>query len=125
MSYHETAALKNKLNTSELRPSLDYSGQTYWFSTDVNALLPDDKKRLWPSALRVSVGHSITNWILPTDGREVRARRKLLISIDLDPEKLPGDNHIWKEIKHQLGYYHFPAPALQLTPTFKGITWYR
>src|SRR6185369_510610 len=39
MSYHKSAAMKNARNIpGELRPSLDYSGQTYWFSADVNAL---------------------------------------------------------------------------------------
>jgi hypothetical protein len=126
ISYHETQALKNRAQyTTELRPSLDYSGQTYWFSFDVNALLPDDKKQFWPSALRVSAGHSITDWVSPVTGKNQRAQRKLLLSIDLDPEKLPGNNHLWMQIKHQLSYYHIPAPALQFTPTFKGIKWYR
>jgi hypothetical protein len=127
-SYHETAALKNAnrgLYTTELRPSLDYSGQTYWFSTDVNALLPEDKKQYWPSAVRLSVGHSVTDWISSVDGHSFRGKRKILLSLDLDPEKLPGQNHLWKEVKHQLSYYHFPAPALQLTPSWKGIKWYR
>jgi len=42
-SYHKTRALANTENGSiggELRPSLDYSGQTYWFSADMEALLP-------------------------------------------------------------------------------------
>ena len=126
MSYHETAALRNRANyATELRPSLDYSGQTYWFSTDVNALLPDDVKRDWPSAIRFSVGHSITDWVRPTDGKGMRAKRRILLSLDVDPEKLPGKNHFWKQIKHQLSYYHFPAPALQLTPSWNGIAWYR
>jgi hypothetical protein len=128
MSYHQTAALRNRNNyptPTELRPSLDYSGQTYWFSTDVNALLPDDKKKYWPSAVRLSFGHSITDWILPTNGAQVRAKRRIFVSLDLDPEKLPGDNHLWKQIKHELSYYHMPAPALQFAPTWNGILWYR
>jgi hypothetical protein len=128
MSYHQTASLRNANRgqyVTELRPSLDYSGQTYWFSTDVHALLPDDKKQFWPAPLRLSVGHSVTDWISSVDGHSMRAKRRILISLDLDPEKLPGDNHLWKEIKHQLSYYHFPAPALQLTPSWNGIAWYR
>ncbi len=126
LSYHQTAAYRNRGNyATELRPSLDYSGQTYWFSTDVNALLPDDKKQYWPSAVRLSVGHSITDWVRPTDGQVLHAKRRLLLSLDLDPEKLPGNNPLWKQLKHQLSYYHFPAPTLQLTPTWNGIAWYR
>jgi hypothetical protein len=48
-----------------------------------------------------------------------------VLSLDIDPEKLPGQNRIWRQVKHELSYYHFPAPALRLTPTTKGISWYR
>jgi len=113
------------VSAHELRPTVDYSGQTYWFSTDVHALLPQRMQSAWPDFVRVSVGHSITDYIDPTSGNQIRARRKILLSLDLDPEKLPGDNRVWRAVKHELSYYHVPAPALQLTPTTKGIRWYR
>jgi hypothetical protein len=126
MSYHESAAMRNRKNIpGELRPSLDYSGQTYWFSFDLNAMLPDNAKPFWPSFLRVSAGHSITDWIDPKTGANIRAQRKLLLSIDLDLEKLPGNNPVWKTLKRNLSFVHLPSPALQLTPSFEGIAWYR
>lgn len=123
-SYRQTRALKNKLPTSELRPSVDYSGQTYWFSTDINRLLPDAAKPYWPSFVRLSAGHSITDWNTVA-GAPIRAKRKLLLSLDLDPEKLPGNAPLWRSIKHTLSYYRFPAPALQITPSIDIIPWYR
>lgn len=126
ISYYPSAALRNADNIpGELRPSLDYSGQTYWLSADVNALLPPAAKPYWPSFLRISAGHSITDWIDPLTGANVRAQRKLLLSIDFDAEKLPGDNRLWKTFKRQLGYIHLPSPALQITPDFRLIGWYR
>lgn len=129
-SYHKTRALLNTekglLPGAELRPSLDYSGQTYWFSADVNELLPDEAKPYWPSFIRLSVGHSITDWVTPDPpGATVRAKRKILLSLDFDPEKLPGDFPLWRTIKHTLSYYHFPAPALELTPKLHLSPWYR
>lgn len=128
-SYHKTLALRNTeagLIDSELRPSLDYSGQTYWFSADVDQLLPDGAKPYWPSFLRFSVGHSITDWVLPTvPSATVRAKRKILLSLDFDPEKLPGNWPLWRTVKHTLSYYHFPAPALELTPKLHLFPWYR
>jgi hypothetical protein len=124
-SYHETRALKNRANTSELRPSLDYSGQTYWFSADMSELLPDAAKPYWPSFIRVSAGHSVTDWVNPETGLTQRAKRKLVLSLDFDPEKLPGNAPLWKTIKHTLSYYHFPAPALELTPMLHASPWYR
>jgi len=126
ISYARSAALRNADNfQGELRPSLDYSGQTYWLSADVDAMLPPAAKHYWPAFLRVSAGHSITDWIDPRTGANLRARRKLLLSIDFDVEKLPGENRIWKTIKRQLGYIHLPSPALQITPDFEVIGWYR
>lgn len=124
-SYARTAALRNAPDGSELRPTVDYSGQTYWVSIDVEELLPDGGKRLWPGLLRLSVGRSITDWVDPVTQRTQKAQGKLVLSLDLDPEKLPGDHPLWKSVKHQLSYYHFPAPALVLTPTARGVAWYR
>jgi hypothetical protein len=128
ISYSQSAAMRNRANftePSELRRSLDYSGQTYWFSTDIRQLLGSRAPRYWPSLLRLSAGHSITDYIDPITGVSHRARRKLLLTIDLDPEALPGENPLWKAVKHELSYYHFPSPALQLTPGVRGISWYR
>jgi hypothetical protein len=123
-SYRKTRALKNRVVASELRPSIDYEGQTYWFSADVNRMLPDAAKPYWPSFIRLSAGHSVTDWI-NEQGISYRGKRKLLLSLDLDPEKLPGDAPIWRSIKHTLSYYRFPAPALQITPNLHLIPWYR
>ena len=122
-SYHETRALKAQTN-GELRPSLDYSGQTYWFSTDVHELLPEDQKKYWPSFVRLSLGHSVTDWV-NSQGVTTRGKRKLVLTLDLDPSKLPGDAPLWNTVKNTLSFYHFPAPALQLTPDLKGVRWYR
>ncbi len=127
-SYHKTRALMNTENgliTTELRPSLDYSGQTYWFSADMNRLLPEGVKEYWPSFIRFSAGHSVTDWVNPETGATQRGKRKIMLSLDFDPEKLPGNAPLWKSIKHTLSYYHFPAPALELTPKLHLSPWYR
>ena len=123
-SYRETRALKNGADP-ELRPSLDYSGQTYWLSADMEQLLPVRWKQYWPGFLRLSAGHSITDWKDPNTGATQRAQRKILLTLDFDPNALPGDAPLWKTIKQTLSFYHFPAPAIQLTPDLKAISWYR
>lgn len=126
ISYSRSAAMRNADNIpGELRPSLDYTGQTYWLSADIDALLPKEARPYWPGFLRVSVGHSITDWIDPLTGANIRAQRKILLTLDLDAEKLPGDNRIWKTVKRQLGYIHLPSPAIQITPSTEFIRWYR
>ena len=127
ISYARTAALKRfgGAQGSELRPTTDYSGQTYWLSFDVDSLLPEGARRWWPGFVRASIGHSITDYVDPQTGGGIWARRAILLSLDLDPEKLPGQHPVWRRVKRELSYYHFPAPALRLTPTAKGIAWYR
>jgi hypothetical protein len=126
ISYARSAAMRNADNIpGELRPSLDYTGQTYWLSADIDAMLPPESKPFWPGFLRVSVGHSITDWIDPRTGASLRAKRRILLTLDFDAEKLPGENRIWKTFKRQLSYIHLPSPALQITPDLELIGWYK
>ena len=127
ISYARSTASKRfgRAQGSDLRPTTDYSGQTYWLSFDIESLLPARARRLWPGFVRASIGQSITDYVDPQTGRGMWARREILLSLDVDPEKLPGQHPLWRRVKHELSYYHFPAPALRLTPTVKGIAWYR
>ncbi len=131
VSYRRTRALKNVANFPpgaqgyDLRPTVDYSGQTYWFSADVDALLPAGARAYWPDLVRLSAGRSITNWVDPTTGQFQTARPVFVLTLDVDPEKLPGNHPLWRTVKKGLSYYHFPAPALVLTPSTKLHAWYR
>ena len=126
-SYRPTEAYRRRNlpgHGGQPRATTDYSGQTYWFSTDVHGLLPDRAKPFWPSLVRVSPGYSITDYVDPVTGGALRAKRKILLSLDIDPEKLPGDNKVWRTIKHELAFFRIPGPTLQLTPTRKFFPTY-
>lgn len=125
ISYARTEALKRAPEGAELRPTVDYSGQTYWVSADVDALLPDGAKRYWPGFVRFSVGRTITDWVDPVTQRPQKAASLLVLSLDVDPDKLPGDHPVWKAIKHELSYYRFPAPAIVIGPGGGARAWYR
>jgi len=121
-SYQPTEAYRRRNlpgHGGQPRATTDYSGQTYWFSTDVHGLLPDGAKPFWPSFIRLSPGYSITDYVDPATGGGLRARRKILVSLDIDPEHLPGDNKVWRTIKHELAFFRIPGPTLQLTPIRK------
>lgn len=123
-SYRPTAAFRTRSEPGhggQPRGTTDYAGQTYWFSTDVNALLPSAAKRYWPAIIRVSPGFSITDYINPVTGAAERAQRKVLLSIDIDPEHLPGDNKVWKTVKHELSFLRIPGPTFQFTPRSKFL----
>ena len=125
ISYARTEALKRTPEGSELRPTVDYSGQTYWASFDVDAMLPEAQRRWWPGIVRFSVGRTITDWVDPAAQRTQKASNLLVLSLDLDAEKLPGDNAVWRQVKHQLSYYRFPAPAIVIGPGGGARAWYR
>ncbi|GAC1410913.1 MAG: hypothetical protein NVSMB53_05770 [Gemmatimonadaceae bacterium] len=111
---------RNELgHNGQPRSSTDYSGQTYWFSTDVHSLLPDRFKSYWPTFVRLSPGYSITDYYDPQTGSPIRAKRKILVSLDFDLEKLPGDNKVWHTIKHELSFIRVPGPTFQFTPVTK------
>jgi Predicted periplasmic lipoprotein (DUF2279) len=123
-SYRPTEAYRTRNEPGhggQPRPSTDYSGQTYWFSTDVNALLPDRAKPFWPAIIRFSPGFSITDYIDPRTGAGLKAKRRIFLSLDLDPEHLPGDNKVWRTVKHELSFLRIPGPTLQITPATKFV----
>ena len=124
-AYHRRRDFPSNAAGAELRPSLDYSGQTYWLSADVDAMLRGRAKRVWPAALRVSLGHSITDYVDEQTGAFYKAKHRVLLSLDLDAEKLPGNHAAWRFVKRQLSYYRFPAPALEIAPSVRGVAWYR
>ncbi|MDZ7630083.1 MAG: DUF2279 domain-containing protein [Gemmatimonadaceae bacterium] len=128
ISYARTQALKNTqagLIPGDLRPTVDYSGQTYWLSIDVDTLLPARAKRLWPDLLRLD-RHTITDFIDPATGADIRAQRRILLSLDIDPLKLPGSAPWWVTIKKGLRHYHFPSPAIEFrNGGVRGVPWHR
>jgi uncharacterized protein YfiM (DUF2279 family) len=128
-SYQRTPALKAVQSGAipgDLRPSVDYSGQTYWLSIDVDTLLTGRAKRLWPGLLRFSLGHTITDWVDPVNGAQIRARRRIMLSLDVDPLRLPGRAPWWVATKKVLRHYRFPAPAIEIMSTgIRGIAWHR
>jgi uncharacterized protein YfiM (DUF2279 family) len=128
-SYSGTEALRNVRAgriPGDLRPTVDYSGQTYWLSVDVDTLLPARARRYWPDLLRFSVGHSITDWVNPATGEFVRAQRRMLLTLDIDPLKLPGHAPWWVSVKKGLRHYHFPSPAIEFrSGSVRGVAWHR
>ena len=121
-SYRPTQAYRRRNEPGHFgqpRATTDYAGQSYWLSTDVHSLLPDRLNSWWPSFVRLSPGYSITDYIDPATGAPRRAKRKILLSLDLDPEKLPGDNKVWRLVKHELSFVRIPGPTLQFTPDTK------
>jgi hypothetical protein len=98
----------------------DYAGQSYWISLNVHGILPDVAKPYWPDWLNVAVGvadYSLDAPLDPVRGFEDR-KKAWLISLDYDLGKLipESDYRILNFIRRGLDYWHFPAPAMRITP---------
>ena len=126
ISYRQTRMRRLGVGeNASLRATTDYSGQTYWLSVNPDDVLGDGARRWWPGILRLSLGHSVTDWRDPYTGIEQRGRRVIAFGVDLDARRLPGNHPLWRTLKNQASYYRFPAPALVIVRDVKIAPWYR
>ncbi len=97
----------------------DYTNMTFWLGISPKGLLPNDMAKYYPAFLGVAFGLSLKNANHQTGGSQ--AYREWFISLDYDITKLPGNTDFLKKLKKILNFYHFPAPAVRVSPS--GI-WY-
>ncbi len=113
VSFYPSEKFKNGEHSSILD---DYESTYHWLSIDVNGLLPQSAKEVFPDFINIAIGHSVKN----LDGFG-GGNHELYISLDWDFEALPGDAPFWKTLKRWLNFYHFPAPAVKVYP---DVVWY-
>ncbi len=90
----------------------DYDGVRYWLSADVDWILPDKLKPLWPDWLNIALGYGARN--LPQANKRLK-EREFYIALDYNMAYLPGESTILKSIKTLLNTIHLPAPALKIS----------
>ncbi len=92
----------------------DYMGLTFWLSVRVRDLLPDAVQPYWPRFLNPSLGVSLNDW---TEYPDSDAYLSTHLSVDVDwREIIPRDSWLGRTGGDLLNRYHFPAPAIRLTP---------
>jgi hypothetical protein len=99
----------------------DYTNMTFWLSINPEIILPKSVTRgkLYPNFLAVALGMSVKNASHKTGS--TKAYTEWFISLDWDLKKLPGKSDFMVKLKRILNFYHFPAPAVRISPS--GI-WY-
>ncbi|MEE2658322.1 MAG: DUF2279 domain-containing protein [Candidatus Latescibacterota bacterium] len=106
----------------------DYEGMNFWLTLALNELLPGSAELRWPDWLGVALGFGArgmhgSNVKSRGQNREYSnlpsAKPELLLSFDFDPRFLPGDSLCWRELKSQLNWLRYPAPAVRLYPDFR------
>jgi len=97
----------------------DYTNMTFWLGVSPGGLLPKSAAKYYPSFLGFAVGLSIKN-ASHTKGSK-NAYTEWFLALDYDLTKLPGDTQFLKKLKKILNFYHFPSPAVRVSPS--GV-WY-
>ena len=106
----------------------DYEGMTFWMAVSVNQFLRGRAEELWPDYLGLALGYGAQGM----HGSNVKSRGpnkyfrdlpdatpEILVALDYDARFLPGAGGIWDQLKGQLNWIHFPAPAVRLYPSWR------
>lgn len=124
MSYHPSASVrKGWVEHDYLR---DYDGFTYWLALSVEDVLPTSMKPWWPDWLGIAVGYGANRTMLGkhiynSAGGVGQGEQEWYIALDYDLRKLPGEGAFVRFLKEELNIFHWPSPAVRITP---GTVWY-
>ncbi|MDT8323602.1 MAG: DUF2279 domain-containing protein [Bacteroidota bacterium] len=126
MSYHPSDAVKaGWIEHDYLR---DYDGFTYWLCLSVEDVLPHAARPYWPDWLGIAVGYGANRTMLGdgiynSSGGVGEGEQEWYIALDYDMRALPGDGAFMDFVRESLNLFHFPAPALRITPSgiFYGL----
>ncbi|MFO7444767.1 MAG: DUF2279 domain-containing protein [Ignavibacteriaceae bacterium] len=94
----------------------DYESTYNWLSINVYNFLPGNIKKYYPAFVNLALGYSVKKLDFPDE-----AYREVFIGLDWNFEALPGESEFLKKLKKYLNFYHFPAPAVRISP---GVIWY-
>jgi len=120
MSYHPSENVHNGwVEHDYLR---DYDGFTYWLSFSVHDFLPRSLKPYWPSWLALAVGYGANNTMLGKNiynsaGGRGMGQQEIYIALDYDLRKIPGDSAFMQFVKEALNLFHWPSPAIRISPS--------
>ncbi len=126
MSYHPSDAVKEGwIEHDYLR---DYDGFTYWLCLSVEDFLPESARPYWPDWLAIAVGYGANRTMLgdgifnSKDGKG-QGEQEWYIALDYDARAIPGDSAFMDFVRESLNLFHFPSPAIRITPSgiFYGL----
>ena len=113
--------LKSKTSGAQDDLLDDYTNMTFWLSLNPMIMFPESvtKAKFYPNFLALAVGMSIKDASHVTGSG--KAQVEWYLSFDWDVNQLPGKSDFMKKLKKILNFYHFPAPAVKISP--EGV-WY-
>jgi hypothetical protein len=96
----------------------DYNSTTFWYSLNVNNILPDNFKKYWVPWLNIAVGYGADSDLKPNASGppDQQNIRRFIIGLDYNLVKLlPEGGSFWNWFRQTLNYIKFPAPAVQIS----------
>ncbi len=94
----------------------DYEGQTFWLSVNIRNYIPQSIRSFWPDFMYIAAGLSVKNLDGHGNGDYI-----IIISPDISLQKLfKPDNDFLNSLLGYFDYLHFPLPAIQVSPGFRG-----
>lgn len=104
----------------------DYEGFTYYLTIDINSLLPSKIENYWPDWLNIAIAYGVDKVKL---GKNIwnssngpLGDREWYISLDYSLLKLFNpQSQFFRDILNFLDNFHFPAPAIKISP---NVIWY-
>ncbi len=106
----------------------DYEGMTFWMALSIDEILKGRAKKVWPDYLALALGYGATGM----HGGNVKstgpnkyfedlpdARPEIFLALDYDIRYLPGEGRLWRYLKDQLYWLHFPAPTVRIYPEWR------
>lgn len=122
-SYHPSPAYKNGWHNHWIK---DYEGFTYYLTFDVNAFLPQSIDRFWPDWLNIAIAYGVEKVKLGKNIWNMADKplgdREWYIALDYSLLKIfRPKSKILRDVLEFLDNFHFPAPAVRISPS---TIWY-
>ena len=106
----------------------DYEGMTFWMTVAIDEFLRGRAEEVWPDYLGLALGYGAVG----LHGSNVKskgpnkyfpdrpdARPEFFVALDYDTRFLPGQGRLWRYLKTQLNWIHWPTPALRIYPSWR------
>ncbi|RRB02600.1 DUF2279 domain-containing protein [Larkinella rosea] len=110
----------------------DYNIQTYWLSTSLNTLFPENRLPPWLGisvgyGSRLMLGRTVNQWVGGTgheiDRSDIGRYRRFFLSPDIDLTRIKTKNRLLRSVFLFLNTFKMPAPALEISSNGK-IQWH-
>ena len=97
----------------------DYNSSTFWWSLNVDNILPPDLKKYWIPWLNIAVGYGADAVDVKADPNgppDQLSERRFVIGLDYNLVKLlPGGGWFWNWLRQSLNFLKLPSPAIEFT----------